>query len=47
MRANLLESTRFETILSARARGMTRFAILVRHGFRLAAVPMLTLAGFL
>ncbi|NIM01024.1 MAG: ABC transporter permease subunit [Acidobacteria bacterium] len=47
VRANLLESTRFETILSARARGMTRFAILVRHGFRLAAVPMLTLAGFL
>ncbi len=47
VRANLIESTRFETILSARARGLTRFTILVRHGFRLAAVPMLTLAGFL
>ena len=47
VRTNLIESTRMETVLSARARGLTRFAILVRHGFRLAAVPMLTLAGFL
>jgi len=47
VRTNLIESTRLETVLSARARGLTRFAILVRHGFRLAAVPLLTLAGFL
>ena len=47
VRTNLIESTRLETVLSARARGLTPFAILVRHGFRLAVVPMLTLAGFL
>ncbi len=47
VRTNLIESTQAETVLSARARGLTRFAILVRHGFRLAAVPLLTLAGFL
>lgn len=47
VRANLIESTRFETVLSARARGLTRVSILTRHGFRLAAVPLLTLAGFL
>ena len=47
VRANLLESIPAETVLSARARGMSRLAILYRHGFRLAAVPMLTLAGFL
>lgn len=47
VRTNLIESTRLEIVLSARARGLTPFAILVRHGFRLAVVPMLTLAGFL
>ncbi len=47
VRVNLIESTRMETVLSARARGLTHAAILVRHGFRMAAVPMLTLAGFL
>ena len=47
VRTNLIESTRWEAVLAARARGLTRFAILVRHGFRMAAIPLLTLAGFL
>ena len=47
VRANLLASTHAEAVLSARARGLGRLAILYRHGFRMAAVPLLTLAGFL
>ena len=47
VRANLLDSTQAEAVLSARARGLGRVAILYRHGFRMAAVPLLTLAGFL
>jgi len=47
VRANLIESTPPEALRSARARGMTQLSILYRHGFRLAAVPLLTLAGFL
>ena len=47
VRAALLENSRGEAALAARARGLTGLAVLYRHGFRLAAVPMLTLAGFL
>jgi peptide/nickel transport system permease protein len=47
VRANLLDSAQAEAVLSARARGLGRTTILVRHGFKLAAVPLLTLAGFL
>lgn len=47
VRANLIESTPPESLRSARARGLTSLSILYRHGFRLAAVPLLTLAGFL
>lgn len=47
VRTQLLESTPPEAVRSARARGMTPLRVLYRHGFRLAAVPMLTLAGFL
>lgn len=47
VRASLLESTRLDTTRAARARGLSAIAILIKHGFRLSAVPMLTLAGFL
>jgi peptide/nickel transport system permease protein len=47
VRATLLESSSNESTLAARARGLSSFAVLCRHGFRQAAVPMLTLAGFL
>lgn len=47
VRATLLDSTNLETVRAARARGLGFFSVLCRHGFRQAAVPMLTLAGFL
>jgi len=47
VRATLLESSSGESVLAARARGLSSLAVLWRHGFRQAAVPMLTLAGFL
>lgn len=47
VRATLLENASNETAVAARARGLSMLAVLYRHGFRLAAVPMLTLAGFL
>jgi len=47
VRATLLENTAAEAALAARARGLSSFAVLLRHGFRQAAVPMLTLAGLL
>jgi peptide/nickel transport system permease protein len=47
VRATLLENASAETAVAARARGLSALAVLYRHGFRLAAVPMLTLAGFL
>jgi peptide/nickel transport system permease protein len=47
VRATLLESSRVESTLAARARGLSALGVLWRHGFRQAAVPMLTLAGFL
>ena len=47
VRANLLESSGGESALAARARGLSPLGVLFRHGFRQAAVPMLTLAGFL
>jgi peptide/nickel transport system permease protein len=47
VRATLLESSGDESAIAARARGLSSFAVLCRHGFRRAAVPMLTLAGFL
>jgi peptide/nickel transport system permease protein len=47
VRATLIDSTTGENALAARARGLSAIGVLYRHGFRLAAVPMLTLAGFL
>jgi peptide/nickel transport system permease protein len=47
VRATLLENTATETALAARARGLSSFAVMLRHGFRQAAIPMLTLAGLL
>jgi peptide/nickel transport system permease protein len=47
VRATLIESAGGESALAARARGLSALAVLWRHGFRLAALPMLTLAGFL
>lgn len=47
VRATLLENATAETALAARARGLSSLAVLLRHGFRQAAVPMLTLAGLL
>ena len=47
VRANLLESAQAEVKRAARARGMSEWSVVVRHGFRQAAIPMLTLAGFI
>ena len=47
VRATLLDSSSNESAVAARAKGLSVIAVLFRHGFRLAAVPMLTLAGFL
>src|SRR6185503_3935815 len=47
VRANLLESGLRDSALAARARGRSPLGVLVLHGFRQSAVPMLTLAGFL
>ena len=47
VRATLIENASVESSVAARARGLSGIAVLYRHGFRLAAVPMLTLAGFL
>jgi peptide/nickel transport system permease protein len=47
VRANLLEGAQAEVKRAARARGMSEWSVVVRHGFRQAAVPMLTLAGFI
>jgi peptide/nickel transport system permease protein len=47
VRATLIENAAGESWRAARARGLSRTAVLCRHGFRQAGVPMLTLAGFL
>jgi peptide/nickel transport system permease protein len=47
VRATLLENLTAESSIAARARGLSSLAVVWKHGFRLAAVPMLTLAGFL
>ena len=47
VRATLLDSAAVEGVLAARARGMSPWEVVWRHGIRQAAVPMLTLAGFL
>ncbi len=47
VRATLLEHSSAESTLAARARGLGPVVAFVRHGFRLAAIPMLTLAGLL
>jgi len=47
VRAALLDNAAAEAARAARARGLPAWAVLCRHGFRQAAVPMLTLAGFL
>ncbi len=45
-RSSLLEGTLAESRKAAMARGLSGSAVLVRHGFRQASVPLLTLAGF-
>ncbi len=47
VRANLVDSAIAESWRAARARGLSAAAVLYRHGFRQAGVPLLTLAGFL
>jgi len=47
VRATLIENAAGESWRAARARGLSLAAVLYRHGFRQAGVPMLTLAGFL
>lgn len=47
VRASLLEHATAEVARAARARGRSAWGAVVRHGFRQAAVPMLTLAGLL
>jgi peptide/nickel transport system permease protein len=47
VRSNLVDGAAAESWRAARARGLSNRAVLLRHGLRLAAVPLLTLAGFL
>jgi peptide/nickel transport system permease protein len=47
VRATLIENAAGDSWRAARARGLSLASVLVRHGFRQAGVPMLTLAGFL
>ena len=47
VRATLIENEAGESWRAARARGLSLFGVLYRHGFRQAGVPLLTLAGFL
>jgi len=47
VRATLLENAAGDSGRAARARGLSRLAVLYRHGFRQAGLPLLTLAGFL
>jgi peptide/nickel transport system permease protein len=47
VRASLLENATAEVARAARARGRSSLGAVLRHGFRQAAVPMLTLAGML
>ena len=47
VRANLIENMGADSARAARARGLTSVAVLLRHGFRQASVPLLTYAGFL
>ena len=47
VRATLLDNATVEASRAARARGLSAWTVLCRHGFRQAAVPMLTLAGLL
>ena len=47
VRASLAEAVSGERARAARARGLAPSDVLLRHGLREAAVPLLTLAGFL
>jgi peptide/nickel transport system permease protein len=47
VRATLIDNAAGDSWRAARARGLSRTAVLFRHGFRQAGVPLLTLAGFL
>jgi peptide/nickel transport system permease protein len=47
VRATLIENASADSWRAARARGLSLVAVLYRHGFRQAGVPMLTLAGLL
>ena len=47
LRGGLLETGSVDVVRAARARGLPAFRAFSRHGLRQAAVPMLTLAGFL
>lgn len=47
VRGTLVDGRLAEAARAARARGLSERGVLVRHGFRQASVPLLTLAGFL
>lgn len=47
VRSTLIDNAALEGSRAARARGLSEIGVLVRHGFRRAAIPLLTLAGFL
>ncbi len=47
VRGILVDNAAAESARAARARGLAPGAVVIRHGFRQAAVPLLTLAGFL
>jgi peptide/nickel transport system permease protein len=47
VRATLVEGDLAESRRAARARGRSEIGVVLFHGFRLAGIPLLTLAGFL
>jgi len=47
VRATLIDNAAGDELRAARARGLSEWSALIRHGFRQASIPLLTLAGFL
>jgi peptide/nickel transport system permease protein len=44
-RSGMVEALASDYIRTARAKGLTRFSILVKHGFRNAAIPVVSIAA--
>jgi peptide/nickel transport system permease protein len=47
VRQNLLEVLRRDYVRTARAKGLTEFRVMIKHGFRNTLIPVMTLLGLL